>query len=130
MAPEVLHQLDRVTEAADIWSLGITAIEMASGEHPFARMHPLRVLVMLPVGRIWPSLEGNFSQEFKDFVQKCLQMDPQDRPSADELLKHKFIARAKESSCLMDLLDRSRQRKAELDELKEEDLGADGWSFQ
>ena len=70
MAPEVIKENDYDT-AADIWSLGITAIELAKG-HPYSQMHALRVLFLIPKNPA-PALEGsNFSKNFKDFVRPCL----------------------------------------------------------
>ncbi|GAB4814057.1 hypothetical protein N2152v2_001103 [Parachlorella kessleri] len=99
MAPEVIEQSpdtaapgtqatspDGYDEAADIWSLGITAIEMAKGQPPRSNISSFRLLFMI-VQKDPPSLEGNFSTDFKDF-------DPSARPTADELLEHEFVRNA------------------------------------
>ncbi|CAO1628490.1 unnamed protein product [Sympodiomycopsis kandeliae] len=138
MSPEVIKQ-SGYDFKADVWSLGITAIELAMGEPPYADLHPMKVLFLIPKNPP-PQLDASFSKSFREFVSFCLQRDPAHRPTARELLRHRFIKNAKRTTTLIELIERlerwraqggDRQEQEDLDRGRdEEEQGQDDmWDF-
>ena len=78
------------------------------GEPPNSEMHPMRVLFLIPKNNS-PQLTGNYSKQFKEFIDLCLNKDPENRPTAKELASHPFIKKAKRNNHLMDLIDRYKK---------------------
>ncbi|KAL4440368.1 hypothetical protein ABPG75_003369 [Micractinium tetrahymenae] len=144
MAPEVIEQspdnvgfrsdgsgrpADGYDEAADIWSLGITAMELASGEPPRVNVASFRLLFMI-VRDDPPQLEGGqWSTDFKDFVWQCLRKDPKARPSALDLLEHPFVMGADQPPAeLAQRVAAFQQRRPSLLERQQQRLsGAGGY---
>lgn len=119
MAPEVIEE-SAYNEKADIWSAGITAIELATGLPPYATEHPYRALFLIPKADP-PRLDASYSKSFRSFVEACLQKDPAKRASAEELYSHAFVKKAKSAS-LRDCL----KRKRALDGAKSAPMTANG----
>ena len=99
MAPEVMEMNNAVgyDSAADIWSFGITALELAYGHAPYSKFPPMKVIYMTLSGKP-PSLDRKatrhrYSKVFKEMIDLCLQRDPTKRPTAAALLKHSFFAK-------------------------------------
>ncbi|EGR34548.1 serine threonine ste20, putative [Ichthyophthirius multifiliis] len=103
MAPEVILNQEYDFKA-DIWSLGITTIEMATGKPPHYDQKP-QVAMKKIINEESPILEGNLSKQLKNFISCCLKKQPEQRHSAEQLLNHNFIKLAKKPSYLLDLLD-------------------------
>jgi len=109
MAPEVIQEVGYDVRA-DIWSLGITAIELAEGKPPYSNIHPMRAIFMIP-SRPPPKFSepDNWSKDFNDFIAQCLTKNPEQRPQAADLLKSSFIVKAKTSAVLKPLIDESTE---------------------
>nr|KAJ3422933.1 Mitogen-activated protein kinase kinase kinase kinase 3 [Polyrhizophydium stewartii] len=116
MAPEVITSEQQNTAydyKADIWSLGITAIEMAEGAPPMFETHPMRVLFMIP--KLDPPTlkdKSKWSQDFHNFLRACLDKDPDRRLSASQLLSHPFLkADLDTPRIVIAFIERSREAK-------------------
>jgi len=119
MSPEVIvapNGASGYDYKADIWSLGISAIEMAESKPPHYDINPLRVIFVIP-NRAPPVLKepSKWSQEFCDFITMCLKKNPLDRPTAEQLLRHPFILQVKdqETEIISGLITENQPRMAE-----------------
>uniref|UniRef100_A0A8C3VU60 non-specific serine/threonine protein kinase n=1 Tax=Catagonus wagneri TaxID=51154 RepID=A0A8C3VU60_9CETA len=125
MAPEVIQEIG-YNCVADIWSLGITAIEMAEGKPPYADIHPMRAIFMIPTNppptfrkpELW-------SDSFMDFVKQCLVKSPEQRATATQLLQHPFVKSAKGVSILRDLINEAMDVKLKRQEAQQREVDQD-----
>ncbi|KAK6467655.1 serine/threonine-protein kinase TAO2-like isoform X1 [Huso huso] len=120
MAPEVILAMDegQYDGKVDVWSLGITCIELAERKPPLFNMNAMSALYHIAQNES-PTLQSNhWSDYFRNFVDSCLQKIPQDRPTSDVLLKHRFLVRERPLSVVMDLIQRTKDAVRELDNLQ------------
>lgn len=125
MAPEVIQEIG-YNCVADIWSLGITAIEMAEGKPPYADIHPMRAIFMIPTNP--PPTFRNpqlWSDDFTDFVKQCLVKNPEQRATATQLLQHPFVKTAKPVSILRDLINEAMDIKVKRQEAQQREMDQD-----
>ncbi|KPP65908.1 serine/threonine-protein kinase TAO1-like, partial [Scleropages formosus] len=120
MAPEVILAMDegQYDGKVDVWSLGITCIELAERKPPLFNMNAMSALYHIAQNES-PALQSTeWTDYFRNFVDSCLQKLPQDRPNSEELLKHAFVQRERPESVLVDLIQRTKDAVRELDNLQ------------
>jgi serine/threonine-protein kinase 24/25/MST4 len=91
MAPEIMTD-EKYDGKADVWSLGITCLEMTTGKPPLSEVTPQRVMMVIPQREPPKADSSKYSANFCDFVAACLTKDPKKRPSVKDLLKHPFVS--------------------------------------
>ncbi|KAI4329425.1 hypothetical protein L6164_021690 [Bauhinia variegata] len=156
MAPEVMEQLHGYDFKADIWSFGITALELAHGHAPFSKYPPMKVLLMT-LQNAPPSLDYErdmkFSKAFKQLIGICLVKDPSKRPTAKKLLRHSFFKQARSNDYIArtlldglpelgdrmkalkrkeeDMLAQKKMPDGQMEELSQSEYkrGISGWNF-
>uniref|UniRef100_A0A8C9VBR9 non-specific serine/threonine protein kinase n=1 Tax=Scleropages formosus TaxID=113540 RepID=A0A8C9VBR9_SCLFO len=133
MAPEVIA-CDENPDAtydfkSDLWSLGITAIEMAEGAPPLCDMHPMRALFLIPRNPAPRLKSKKWSKKFQSFIEACLVKNHGQRPSTEQLLKHPFIRDLTNERQvriqLKDHIDRTKKKRGEKDETEYEYSGSE-----
>ncbi|NP_001012541.2 serine/threonine-protein kinase TAO3 isoform X1 [Gallus gallus] len=120
MAPEVILAMDegQYDGKVDVWSLGITCIELAERKPPLFNMNAMSALYHIAQNDS-PTLQSNeWSDSFRGFVDYCLQKIPQERPSSADLLRHDFVRRDRPPRVLIDLIQRTKDAVRELDNLQ------------
>ncbi|NXQ43093.1 TAOK3 kinase, partial [Catharus fuscescens] len=120
MAPEVILAMDegQYDGKVDVWSLGITCIELAERKPPLFNMNAMSALYHIAQNDS-PRLQSNeWSDSFRGFVDYCLQKIPQERPSSTDLLRHDFVRRDRPPRVLIDLIQRTKDAVRELDNLQ------------
>lgn len=121
MAPEVILAMDegQYDGKVDVWSLGITCIELAERKPPYFNMHAMSALYHIAQNNS-PSLDvanDCWSDTFRDFVDACLRKSPSERRSSKELLGHHYVTRQRSPNVLVDLIQRTKAAVRDLDNL-------------
>ncbi|CAG9834637.1 unnamed protein product [Diabrotica balteata] len=119
MAPEVILAMDegQYDGKVDVWSLGITCIELAERKPPYFNMNAMSALYHIAQNESPTLSSPEWSDVFKHFVEACLQKSPGQRPTSSRLLSHQFVTRSRSSNVLIDLIQRTKAAVRDLDNL-------------
>lgn len=119
MAPEVILAMDegQYDGKVDVWSLGITCIELGERKPPYFNMNAMSALYHIAQNDSPTIGPGEWSDVFRHFVNSCLQKNPTDRPTAVNLLQHPFMTRPRSGKVIVDLIQRTKAAVRELDNL-------------
>lgn len=119
MAPEVILAMDegQYDGKVDVWSLGITCIELAERKPPYFNMNAMSALYHIAQNDAPKMSAPDWSKDFQHFVESCLQKSPPDRPTSARLLTHEFILRHRSPHIILDLIARTKKAVREFDNL-------------
>lgn len=119
MAPEVILAMDegQYDGKVDVWSLGITCIELAERKPPYFNMNAMSALYHIAQNEAPGLSDPAWSDVFRHFVDACLQKNPLERPTSERLCQHQFVARIPARTILLDLIARTKNAVRELDNL-------------
>jgi serine/threonine protein kinase len=114
MAPELIRGNEYGTKV-DIWSLGIMLMEMLEGNPPYMQFPPLRALFLITTKGIPPIQNGDkWSSDLRDFLNRCIEKDVENRPEANEILSHPFLRKACQPHEFSTLIDQARKASSSL----------------
>ena len=119
MAPEVILAMDegQYEGKVDVWSLGITCIELAERKPPYFNMNAMSALYHIAQNESPGLADPAWSDVFRHFVDACLQKNPAERPTSERLTQHQFVARVPARTVLLDLIARTKNAVRDLDNL-------------
>lgn len=119
MAPEVILAMDegQYDGKVDVWSLGITCIELAERKPPYFNMNAMSALYHIAQNESPTLSSPEWSDTFRHFVDSCLHKNANERPNSERLTQHQFVSRVKATHVLLDLIARTKNAVRDLDNL-------------